>query len=183
MPIKFNLEPYKNKIFVETGTYHGKGCINAIKSGFKTVYSIEVSEAIQQIAIQNIKNEPDLDAKVELYLGNSADVLSNILEKIDEPATFWLDGHGEAAYSLDMTNCPLYEELDAIEKHHIKDHTIMIDDLRIIRDIHGQLHSWGERNITEQGIMDKLKKINPDYEFAYEDGEIPDDCLVAYIKR
>ena len=45
MPINFDLTKYtNNNIFIETGTYDGKGIEQALESGFKQVYSIEIDE-------------------------------------------------------------------------------------------------------------------------------------------
>ena len=116
-------------------------------------------------------------AEINLYLGDSATALKEILNKVDEPSTFWLDGHGGyPGAGSGIKNCPLYEELDAIKNHHIKNHIIMIDDLRIIKN-----GSWGTSDVNLEGVMNKLKEINPSYEFSYEDGFIENDCLVAKI--
>jgi hypothetical protein len=177
MPIKFELKNYVNKTFVETGTYHGKGCINAIESGFEVIHSIEILKENFEIAKQNLKPYED-KASINLYLGDSATALQDILSKIDEPATFWLDGHGGyAGTGSGLKNCPLYEELDQIKNHHIKNHTIMIDDVRIIN-----ADAWGTSGISLEGLKNKLLEINPEYQFTFEDGMIKNDCLIAKIK-
>jgi len=176
MTMKFDVSKYLTSCFIESGTYHGKGIIRAIKAGFKVVYSIEVLEASKHIAENNLQSYHK-DAVINLYLGDSIHILPQILENLTERATFWLDGHGgyDGAGACEK-NCPLYEELDAIEKHYIKDHIIMIDDLRIIRN-----GAWGTHNVNEAGIMYRLKKINSDYKFFYEDGAEDRDCLVAVV--
>ncbi len=178
MPIKFNLEKYKNRVFVESGTYHGKGCINAIESGFEEIHSMEVHAPILEVAKKNLEPYQN-KANINLYVGDSIDTLETVLENIKEPATFWLDGHDQRfdGGGVGKRGCPIYEELDIIAKHHIKEHTIMIDDLRIIRR-----NSWGTPDVTIDGVMERLKAINPNYKFAYEDGAIEDDCVIAYVE-
>jgi hypothetical protein len=67
------------------------------------------------------------------------------------------------------------QELDAIKEHPIKDHTIMIDDMRC----------WEEPNpvhgFFKDDIYKKLEEINPDYRFEFLDGHQEKDILVAYI--
>jgi len=106
-----------NKIFIETGTQTGAGVEAALFSGFEEIHSIEIREDFYNIALKNFKDNP----KVHLYFGDSREVLPKILEKIKEPATFWLDGHSQH-------DSPILEELDILKKHPIKNHTILIDD-------------------------------------------------------
>jgi hypothetical protein len=178
MPIQFNLEPYKTNIFIETGTYRGGGCINAIESGFNEIHSIEIHAPMLEVAKRNL--QPYVDkVNINLYLGDSSDTLSIVLANINEPATIWLDGHDASTDGggRGKKGCPLYEELDAIKNHHIKEHIIMIDDLRIINTD----NQWGETDISLKGIKNKLKEINSNYEFFYENGHIENDCLIARV--
>jgi hypothetical protein len=62
-------------------------------------------------------------------------------------------------------------------KSDIKDHTIMIDDLRCLD---GRIH-WSN-DISLQGVIERIKKINPDYKIVFEASPFgPQDILVAYI--
>jgi hypothetical protein len=67
---------------------------------------------------------------VRCYLGDSAQVLPEILRQLRSPAMFWLDAHwcGEGT-GFSQTECPLLRELELILNHH-RDHIIMIDDAR-----------------------------------------------------
>lgn len=185
MPIKFDLKKYKTSHFIETGTYHGAGCINAIQAGFTSIHSIEILEKNLNIAKANISkfigNRSDLS--INLCLGDSVDVLSEILSNVSSQCTFWLDGHGgyEGA-GAGKKNCPLYEELDAIKNHHIKNHIIMIDDISIIKGTRGKHKSWGTTSVNLKGIRDKIKSINPNYKLIYEEGARENDCLIGLVK-
>jgi hypothetical protein len=71
-------------------------------------------------------------------------------------------------------NAPLLKELDAISRHPIKTHTILIDDVR----------RFGEYllNVSKEILSEKIQKINPMYVISYEnDGLTPDDVMVAHL--
>lgn len=164
---------HPNKVFIETGTYKGDGVEKALKAGFKTVYSIEISPQIFGETQKRFLNNPD----VHLFLGNSPEVLKNILPEITEPATFWLDGHysgGDTAKGSSWT--PLIEELEIIGAHPIKTHTILIDDMRCCDTV------WFD-HLSRQDIVEAVKKINPGYVITFADGVVPNDVLVAEPPR
>lgn len=163
---------YKNKIFIETGSYIGDGIQQALDAGFEKVISIELSDKYFEISKNRFLN----NKSVLVIKGDSYKILPEILETLDESVTFWLDGHhscGDTALGDYWT--PLIQELESIKNHPIKTHTIMIDDMRC----------WKEPNDThgfyEPDIFNKLKEINQDYKLSYEDSIIKNDILVAYI--
>lgn len=169
---KENFEKYMNPVFIETGSYVGDGIQQAIDAGYQRVISIELSDKYHGICCNRFSSND----KVSIVLGDSFKVLPSIINNIEEKITFWLDGHhscGDTA--LGEHWAPLMQELDAISKHKINTHTIMIDDMRCwleVNDVHG---------FTTKDIMEKLISINADYKFVYEDGEQEKDILVAYI--
>jgi len=57
------------------------------------------------------------------------------------------------------------------------DHTILIDDMRIL----GKL-GWGLGTVKEI-VIQKLLEINPNYSIMYIDGEEPNDIMVAKITQ
>ena len=199
MPLGFDLSKYKTDEFIETGTLRGDGCYKAIKTGFKKIQSIEILEEnfeLSKDALREYLSSDEIDIK--LHLGDSAEVLPKILSDINWRCTFWLDGHGTDEHTrvmwdnqsmfsgLPFGSCPLMEELDAIANHHIRDHIIMIDDLRTIKG-----GSWGVDGVTEEAVMKKLTEINPLYDIAYEDNNLAghrnniysvfkNDCLIAF---
>jgi len=164
---------YPNKYFVETGTCSGGGVEKALVAGFKEVYSIELSPHYYQLCLQKFAGQKN----VHLYFGDSSKMLPKILRQFKEPVTFWLDGHcsgGDTARGETMT--PLMKELEAIRRHPIKTHTILIDDVRC----------FGTQDfdfLSQETVIKKIKKINPHYTITYEDGYQPNDVLVAYIKK
>jgi predicted nucleic-acid-binding Zn-ribbon protein len=175
--MKHNFKPYiNNNIFIETGTFTGKGVDAAIDAGFKKIISIELSEYFFLNCKKKFKNNKN----VELYLGDSSKLLPNILDKINEPITFWLDGH----WSGGNTACgdkpvPLYDELMAIKSHPIKTHTILIDDIRLVKS---KANEFKDIEFDFEGLKKIIKSINKNYEISFLNGRVDNDILVAKIK-
>ena len=169
---------YPNRIFIETGSYTGDGIQAALDAGFEPVYSIELSAQLFSYCCRRFEHND----KVLLSHGDSGEMLSRILEYIDEPVTFWLDSHySEGATVMGKKETPLLEELEAISKHHIKTHTILIDDLRCWNK---EVHGFDARELVRI-----ITAINPDYCFSQEDGidskfnVYRNDILVAQCLR
>ena len=181
MPIEFDINEIKDdcNIYFETGLWNVKAeetsLCKAIKMDFDKCCSVEINSDFIDIAKDKFKNEVD-EGKLKLFQGDSKNLKSYLdeLDLKDEKILFFLDSHGR--------DCPLMEELYAIEKLARKDHTILIDDVRIIRSC-----IWGDsrydNNTFEDKIKNKLLDINPNYEFSYLNGIIPDDVLMARINR
>ena len=167
------LAKYKNDVFVETGSFWGGGIEAAVyEPSFQTIYSVEIDPKFYEHCQRVWGGHP----KVRLYLGDSAKVIPVILGLIDRPTTFWLDAHdpqdGSVGQHEGWRMCPALLELQAIERHPIKTHTIMIDDLNHFR-------SGVFDHIGEEQLKDALRKINPDYRFVYERGWKEDSVIVA----
>jgi hypothetical protein len=183
MSMNFDLLKHRNIIFIETGTGRGDGVKKALRSLFKKIYSIELSEKRYEICKRRFKMEIQ-KGQVELFLGNSVNCLAQILKQVDSRATFWLDAHsggpmtGSAKGDIGV---PLIKELDLISRHHIKSHTILIDDVRLFGGKDREGVDWS--NAPLDAVIKALKKINPDYIISYEKGHVPKDVLVAKISR
>jgi len=167
-----NFKLFPNQIFIETGSFIGDGISQALEAGFQKVISIELSDRYFEISTSRFIN----DDRVKVVKGDSYKVLPSILSGLNEPATFWLDGHhscGDTA--LGDHWAPLIYELEEIKNHHIKNHTIMIDDMRC----------WQEPNevhgFWKEDLFKIIKEINPDYQMVYLDGACENDILVAKI--
>jgi len=155
---------YSNRVFIETGSFDGNGVQQALDEGFKVAYTIEIVPVLYQGTAERFKDNPD----VHPLLGDSAKLLEVVMKLIDEPVTFWLDAH------VGASSTPIMKELEIIKNHPIKNHTILIDDLR----------DWKIKinKVNTQMFKDKILEINPNYKFALEDGWKPNDVLVAYIE-
>jgi hypothetical protein len=114
------------RILVETGTYYGD-MVAAMRPHFDRVYSVELSENLHRLCVRRFKNDPH----VKLYLGDSGIVLKKIVEELDRPTLFWLDGHYSAGNTAKgEKETPIFEELGAILKAKIRNHIIIVDDAR-----------------------------------------------------
>jgi hypothetical protein len=117
---------YHVRVLVETGTYMGD-MVDAVRRDFDVLYSIELSETLHAYARRRLARFPH----VRLLLGDSATVLGEVLKEVTGPCLFWLDSHysgGETARAAVET--PIVAELQAIARHAVKGHVILIDDAR-----------------------------------------------------
>lgn len=168
MTIGFNpIEVINHNIMIETGTYNGS-FVDKFKDNYDTFHTIEIVNQFYNEAVKKFEN----DANVHCHLGNSPDVIREILRTVDEPVTFWLDAHYQGGQQSNDTKIPLHKELDVIKEHHIKEHMIMIDDVRLFEQSY---------NTIKNQVEAKLREINPDYTIKYMQGAVEGDVLVAYV--
>lgn len=184
--LHYNLfKKYPNRVFVETGSYKGDGIQLAIEAGFEHIYSIELSDKYYRWVSDRFK----WDKYVYLYKGDSSEILGDVIRNIKEPITFWLDGHYSKEDTAIGKYCvPLIPELEQIKQHPIKTHTVIIDDMRCWQKPSTEKkicvnckyypceHFYG---FYAEDLISKLKEINPDYHFIYEDGFVTKDILIA----
>ena len=121
------LSRYRLTAFVESGTFYGD-TVDAIKSRVEVVVTIEISPALAAGARRRFKN----DMRVRVLEGDSGELLPEVLNTLDRPALFWLDGH----YSGGVTgrgdeDTPIRAELAAIfAQSTARGHVVLIDDAR-----------------------------------------------------
>ena len=171
------LQRFKSGMFVETGSYIGLGIIAAIDVGFPQIRSIELSERYFDICTERFKK----NSNIKIFQGDSSLILFDVIKDIKEKITFWLDGHYSGGNTaMGQQSSPLLLELEQIKRHDIKDHIILINDLRC----------WSKDNpeigFGEEEIKEKLYEINSNYKILHEDGVhdehvFKDDILVAII--
>lgn len=119
------LDQYKPGILVETGTLLGD-MVEAMKSRFQRIYSIEISPELARRAKQRFAG----DSHVEIIENDSAIALKELVPMLDAPALFWLDGH----YSGGNTGkgekeTPIMEELETVLASALP-HVVLVDDAR-----------------------------------------------------
>jgi hypothetical protein len=169
LPKEHNIfKDYLNKYFVETGSLCGDGILKAIEAGFENIISIELSEKHYNFCVDKFKNIP----YVKLIKGDSGKILYDIIININEPITFWLDGHysGDNTAKSDLSMPIINYELEQISKHSIKNHTIIIDDLR------------GMNKKEIENMI--LQNISNDYKFIYLDSKhAKEDIMVAQNEK
>ena len=167
-----------NKIYIETGTGDGESVAIALSAGFKLIITIEAAPRVFERACERFA----FDDSVLNVLGDSGSALPNILGRINEPITFFLDAHwssGEPNLPNGVSKCPLLDDLIAIRKHPVKTHTILIDDIHYFRG--RGIKQWG--NITIGDILEIIMQINPEYQISFEPGSTENDILVATIQK
>ena len=172
------LVKYKTNILVETGTYLGESIKVGLEAGVARIHSIELSEELYK---ENVERFKAFD-QVTIHHGDSAAKLPEIIATLSGPATFWLDAHhcgGNTGIQLnsDTPRCPILKEIHAIAQSTFKDHTILIDDIR--------LFGMPEfDNISLDDVQDAISAINADYKFELEKNStypLP-DILSAFIR-
>jgi len=167
---------YKNNhsVFIETGTYKGGSVQLASDVGFQKIYSIDISIKYKE-ELYDVYKKQIQQSTIELLYGESYLILDKILTEINKPCLIWLDAHYDIHSDVrGKYECPILQELEVIKKSNCKNHTILIDDLRIFR----RQIEWGH-DIHIEDIEKILLEINPNYSFLYEDGWEKDDILVA----
>lgn len=172
--MKHDFKPYLNPVFIETGSYGGDGIKAALEAEFPQIISIELAEKYY-----NLCKERYPQSNVRLIFGDSLLVLPELLPTINERCTFWLDGHlcGDDT-AKGVKAVPLIEELFAIGKHHIKNHTILIDDIRLLRNHEAE---WSDLPYCLCDIKEVIRGINPNYKLSYDFGVVKDDILIAQV--
>lgn len=161
-------EKYKTSVFIETGTHLGNGVERAIDIGFEKIHSIEIIPSYYDACLEKFKDY----SNVKLYIGSSTNILPEILQDLNERSTFWLDAH--VAYP--GSPCPILWELSAIKNHKIRNHNILIDD---VRDFGTVAHDF----ITISQVIHTLKAINHDYSIVFESSGIDGNVLVATMDQ
>lgn len=118
---------YGINVLVETGTNDG-ATPWALKNYFKKIYTIELGSQQFRKAVVRFKEYPH----IQCLLGDSGKLIRGILNKLEEPAVFWLDGHysgpGTAQGDVDT---PVETELLILREYWADGHVILVDDARL----------------------------------------------------
>jgi len=114
------------RVLVETGTYFGD-TLYALRNDFDRLISIELDLELYKAALTRFRPFKN----IENLHGDSGERIHEVVAGLKERAIFWLDGHfsgGITATAEEET--PISNELDAILRHPIRDHIVLIDDAR-----------------------------------------------------
>jgi hypothetical protein len=180
MPYIYDLLKYNNNYFVETGTFKGDTIqllLDTNNSKPTHIISLEISSTLYEESCKKFEGFNN----IKIVNGNTKYDLYNHIKDISENITFWLDSHWSNnidVFSDNETICPILYELDQIKDHFINTHTIIIDDIRLMNNSTNKFIGF---NIDLNNIIDKLLKINPNYNIKYyNDNEGINDILVAF---
>jgi len=149
----------RGSLYLETGFEYGHSAQAALDAGFEDVISIEMSTLYVLDGKKRFHGRP-----VIIHLSDSVNGLRRVLPTVLEPATIYLDAHPN-------TSSPILDELAVIKEYGIKDHTILVDDRRLMHGI------WN--NVVEEQVHAALLAINPSYEILLVEGHVPEDIIVA----
>ena len=190
MPIKFDLEKLRKEnncyYYFETGlgdsenikSYKVQSCLQAISSSFEKIFSIEIVKNLYDIGVKVYKKEIDKN-RLTLIHDDSKNIEKYVNDEIlNKKTIFFLDAHHVTSNS----QCPIIDELNAINKLSFKEHVICIDDIRLLN----AKRAWGLKvdaryNTHLEHIIDEIKKINNNYKIKYLNGIVDNDVLCAYI--
>ena len=144
----------KLSTFIETGTFTGE-MVAAVRPHFHRIVSIELSPEIHRAAVHRFAGDPE----IELLAGDSARLLPHVLERLRDPALFWLDGHfmgGSTARGEE--DSPVKTELRALLSHPVRGHVVLIDDARLFSGRDGyptipELVGWIERERPGSDVL------------------------------
>ncbi|MES2648307.1 MAG: hypothetical protein V4717_15630 [Bacteroidota bacterium] len=150
---------YQTNILVETGTFLGD-TIDTLRHDFKLIISFELSEDLAGRAAKRFEG----DEHIQIVHGDSGKAIGSYLGAIMEPCLFWLDGHYSSEFFIDSEyyitakgekNTPIIEELEAILKHPVKTHVILIDDARCFN---------GESDYpSKKELKQLISKLSPEH--------------------
>lgn len=119
---------FGTRTLVETGTFEGE-MARQCAGAFARVITIELDPGYAARARRRLARQ----ANVTVLEGDSARRLPEVLAALREPALFWLDGHWSGgATARGDKDTPLLEELDAIARHGMPGHVILVDDARCL---------------------------------------------------
>ena len=124
---------YHLRVLVETGTQRGN-MLAELKDEFVRLYSVEIVPEVFAAARRRFRHDP----QIELFCGDSATVLPQIIARLDEPALFWLDGHHFPQKSPSGKQVtPILAELAHLFAAPRLGHVVVIDDIRLFEESTG----------------------------------------------
>jgi hypothetical protein len=116
---------YGLRTLVETGTFTGE-TVEALRGHFSQVISIELAPALHAAAARRFAAVNN----VRLLQGDSPTLLPDVLDSLEGPALFWLDGHYAGGDTAGLGESPLMKELRVLLARPPRGDVILIDDAR-----------------------------------------------------
>jgi hypothetical protein len=115
-------------LLIESGTFEGE-MARKCRHGFGRIVTIELDPGLAERAVRRLARYPN----IEVRHGDSATVLPQVLAGVKEPALFWLDGHySGSGTARGASDTPLVQELQAIARHGVPGHVVLVDDARLL---------------------------------------------------
>ncbi|TNE78347.1 MAG: hypothetical protein EP332_14815 [Bacteroidetes bacterium] len=154
---------YNTQVLIETGTYLGK-MMESMQPHFKNLYSIEISQYLNHRAKKLFGKHTNLN----FVLGDSGAMMKSVIDQLNEPILFWLDGHYSGGITgMSDVETPIAAELKAIFSHPLAEkHVILIDDARMFN---------GTRDYPSiDELKEFIKSQRPDFSYF----EILNDIVI-----
>jgi hypothetical protein len=144
------LSRYSLKTVVETGTYLGD-MVEGLAPVVNRIYSIELDRWLFRRAQRRLSRYDN----VTLVLGDSAHELRWVIDNLDGPALFWLDGHYSGGITArGAVDTPVVAELTQI-LNDPRDHVVLIDDAHAFDGTNGYP--------TTSMLMTLVERLRPNY--------------------
>jgi hypothetical protein len=155
-------------VFFETGTFRA-GTTRGVAHRFEKVYTVELSPELHRAARDALNAYPNVTA----LEGSSPAVLRRYRHELaDKSVLYWLDAHWCGTSTAgDLSECPLLEELDAIQALN-QASVILVDDARLFLGPPPHPHK-AEDWPTICQVTDKLRALS-----AQHDVWIINDVLI-----
>lgn len=164
----------KINIFVESGTNVGRTIFH-LAPIFKELHTIEIAKPLYDLCLNRAQKENINN--IHFYFGDTLDVLPRIIEKINAPTLFWLDGHYcKGNTGRGKIDPPMREELNLIFQEHNQNSIIMIDNV----DVFGRKGPPGEEDWTHINIEYIMQGQKTDNIVKYY---IENDRLIFLLKK
>jgi len=120
--------------FVETGTHLGDTTQFMAKHGLRCT-TIELDQILAARARARFEAASE---DITLLVGNSSDLLPQVVSELDGPALFWLDAHFSSGTTAGAgASPPLVDELTLVLQHRQYGHCIAVDDARDLLGLNG----------------------------------------------
>jgi hypothetical protein len=170
-PVKHRLlkrfrSAYGLRVFIETGTFAGE-TVAAMLDHVDRIVSIELDASLAAAARARFAGRPE----VTILQGDSSELLGQVLDGLTEPCLVWLDGHYSGSITAQGAQpSPISAEVDAILRHPVRRHVVLIDDARDFsgRDGYPRIAELRERILSRAPgssfdvLDDIIRWIGPD---------------------
>jgi predicted O-methyltransferase YrrM len=165
---------HHTNVAIETGTFEGF-TTRFFTLNFDEVHTIEISEENYK------KGEKLLEdcSNVHRYLGNSPDVLKQILPPLKDQRIFcYLDAHWNEYW-------PLLDEIKEIGKTHHDNCIIVIDDVKVPGRSDIPFDSYNNQPCSYEYVKNQLQSVFTEYDYHYVIPRNPEmrAKLVTYPKK
>jgi len=145
------------RVLVETGTYYGE-MVSAMRRHVERIYTIELDPRLARRAATKFARYPH----ITIFEGDSARLLPELLRSITAPTLFWLDaGYYGWAGTVGETG-RLGAEIEAILRHPVRGHVILIDDARGLDGRNGALTVDALKRHVAAAFPDRVIEVKHD---------------------